>query len=176
MARFHPRNWFDRVFELGIVLKGLDGAGELIAGTFLLLVRPATISHWVVILTRGELAEDPTDFIATHLVAAAHRLSADDLLFVSLYLLAHGLVKVVLVVAILRNQLWAFPWMIITLIAFICYQLYQIVVDPRISLVLLTIFDAVIVLLTWREYKIIRRRRAAETPVPSDDADHAHTR
>ncbi|HEY9294540.1 MAG TPA: DUF2127 domain-containing protein [Microlunatus sp.] len=158
MALFRPRDWFDRLFEIGIVLKGLDGFGELIAGVLLLLVRPETIDHWVVLLTRGELAEDPQDFIATHLVAAAHRLDAHALLFVAIYLLAHGVIKVVLVIAILRNQLWAYPWMIIALIAFIAYQVYEIAIDPQISLVLLTAFDIAVLALTWREYRIQRRR------------------
>ena len=34
------------------------------------------------------------------------------MLFGAVYLLTHGLVKVVLVVALLLNKLWAYPWMI----------------------------------------------------------------
>jgi uncharacterized membrane protein len=30
----------------------------------------------------------------------------------AVYLLAHGLVKVILVAALLKNQLWAYPWTI----------------------------------------------------------------
>jgi uncharacterized membrane protein len=35
-------------------------------------------------------------------------------------------VKVVLVVALLLNKLWAYPRSIVVLLVFICYQLYRI--------------------------------------------------
>ena len=39
-------------------------------------------------------------------------------------------VKVVLVVALLLNKLWAYPWMIVVLLMFIGYQLYRIALQP----------------------------------------------
>lgn len=159
MSLFHPRSMLDRLFEIGIVLKGLDGLGELIGGLFVLFIRPATVSRWVTILTRGELTEDPHDFIATHLVAMANKLDSQSLMFVAIYLLAHGAIKVVLVLAILRNKFWAYPWMILALLAFIGYQVYELIIDPRISLLALTIFDVVVTALTWREWRVQRRLR-----------------
>jgi uncharacterized membrane protein len=67
-------------------------------------------------------------------------------------------VKVLLVVAVLRDKLWAFPWMIGFLIVFIGYQIYQISVAFSIGLILLTVFDAFIVWLTVIEYRKHRRR------------------
>jgi uncharacterized membrane protein len=48
--------------------------------------------------------------------------------------------------------------MIVVLLIFIGYQLYRIALQPSAGLVLLTAFDAVIVGLTWREY---RRQRGS---------------
>jgi uncharacterized membrane protein len=56
-------------------------------------------------------------------------------------------------VALLFNRLWAYPWMIAVLLLFIAYQLYRIVLDPTAGLIGLTVFDGVIVALTWREYR-----------------------
>jgi uncharacterized membrane protein len=78
-------------------------------------------------------------------------------IFGAVYLLLHGAVKVVLVIALLLNKLWAYPCMIIVLLIFIGYQLYRIAMQPRAGLVALTIFDAVIVTLTWREFRRQRR-------------------
>lgn len=88
-------------------------------------------------------------------------LTGSAVLYAALYLLAHGAVKVVLVVALLRNRLWAYPWMIAVLLAFIAYQLYQLAVSPTAGLVALTVFDAFVVLLTWHEYGRQRRHRAS---------------
>ena len=51
--------------------------------------------------------------------------------------------------------------MIAVLLAFIAYQLYRIAVSPTAGLVALTVFDALVVLLTWREYGRQRLRRQA---------------
>ena len=34
---FKPQNWLDRVFEIGIIGKGLNGAIELLGGLLLLI-------------------------------------------------------------------------------------------------------------------------------------------
>ena len=142
-----------------MTLKGLDGALETIGGLVLLFVRPATINHLARTLTQHELSQDPRDFISRHLVRSAGHLTHGTTVFAAVYLLSHGLAKVVLVVAVLREQLWAYPGMIALLGAFIAYQLYRLtVVRLTLGLSLLTVFDAFVVWLTWREYQAKRSR------------------
>ena len=160
MRVFHPRTWLDRVFENGIIAKGLNGLAELVGGVLLLLVTPAQIVRLAVAWTHEELSEDPHDLVATHLLHTAHGLTGSAVTFGAAYLLLHGVVKVVLVTALLLDKLWAYPWLIVVLLLFIAYQLYRIVLDPTAGLVGLTVFDVVIVALTWREYREQRRLRA----------------
>ena len=161
---FRPKDWLDRIFEIGIIAKGLNGLAEVIGGLLLLFVTPDAIRHLAGAVTQGELSEDPHDFIATHLLHTANGLTGDAVLFGAIYLLIHGLVKVVLVVALLLNKLWAYPWMIGVLLLFIGYQLYRIALHPTAGLVALTVFDVVIVALTWREYTRQRAGQACPTP------------
>jgi len=161
MSRFRARDPLDRIFEIGIILKGLDGVLEAIGGLLLLAVTPATINRLVARLTQHELSEDPNDFIARHLLGYAHGLTGSAVTFAAVYLLVHGIVKIVLVAALLRNQVWAHPWMIGFLHIFIGYQLYRLALAPTFWLTALTIFDAVIVWLTWREW----RRQTADRAV-----------
>ena len=149
----------DRAFVVGIVLKGLDGILEVVGGALLLVVSPATIDRLTRALTQHELSEDPRDFLATHLLHYTGALTGSAVRFGAVYLLSHGLVKIVLVAALLRNQLWAYPWMIVFLLGFIGYQLYRLTFAPTIGLVGLTVFDAVVTWLTWREYQRQRRVR-----------------
>ena len=145
-------------------LKGLDGALELVGGFVLLFTAPATINHIVRALTQHELSQDPNDFVARHLLHSAGELTHGTTLFAAVYLLTHGLSKVVLVVALLRDVLWAYPAMIALLGAFIVYQLYRLVIRPGVALALLTAFDAFIVWLTWREYRSKHHRPARLRP------------
>ncbi len=164
MSRFTARTPLDRVFEVGIILKGLDGVLETLGGLLLLAVTPATINTVVSRLTQYELSEDPKDFIARHLLRYAHGLTGPAVTFAALYLLLHGALKVVLVVALLRNQLWAYPWMIGFLVLFIVYQVYRLVLSPTAVLIGLTTFDALIVWLTWREWRKQTADRAIQRP------------
>lgn len=146
------RDWLDTAFLVGIVLKGLDGALELLGGILLLVISPGAIDRLTRAITQHELSEDPHDFVATHLLHAAGRLTTGSLRFGAVYLLLHGVVKIVLVAAVLRNRLWAYPWMIAFLLVFIGYQLYRLTFAPSSGLVALTVFDAIVVGLTAREY------------------------
>jgi uncharacterized membrane protein len=165
---FKPQDTLDRVFEIGIIAKGLNGLAELVGGLLLLFVSPGAIHHLVAMVTQGELSEDPHDVIARYLLHTADGLTGSALLFGAAYLLVHGAVKVVLVIALLLNKLWAYPCMITVLLIFIGYQLYRIVLQPSVSLVALTVFDAVIVVLTWREYR--RQRRIPGRPPATGSA------
>jgi uncharacterized membrane protein len=153
MPWFRPQDLLDQTFEIGIILKGLDGVLEVIGGLLLLVVSPATIDRVVTSLTQHELSEDPHDFLATHLLKTAHGLTGPAVLFGAVYLLAHGVVKVILVAALLKNQLWAYPWMVTFLAVFIVYQVYRLRLQASVGLAALTIFDAAIAWLTYREYR-----------------------
>jgi uncharacterized membrane protein len=159
----------DRAFRISIVLKGLDGLFEIVGGIVLLFVAPETLKSWVRSLTAHELAGDPHDFVARHLLHSASQLSRGTTLFAAIYLLSHGLAKVVLVVALLRGQLWAYPWLMALLGVFIVYQIYRLSDRFSIGLTLLTLFDAFVLWLTVLEY---RKRRAAGTQ-PSPGAGPA---
>ena len=164
MSRFKARDSLDRIFELGIILKGLDGVLETISGVLLLAVSPATINRLVSSLTQHELSEDPNDFIARKVLGYAHDLAGTAVSFAAVYLLVHGIIKIVLVAALLRNQIWAYPWMIGFLLLFIFYQLYRLILSLTFGLSALTIFDAVIVWLTWREWRKQTADRAIRLP------------
>ncbi|HEY2003713.1 MAG TPA: DUF2127 domain-containing protein [Candidatus Saccharimonadia bacterium] len=158
MAWFKPHNLLDRTFEIGIILKGIDGVVEVIGGLLLLVVPASLINSLAVSLTRGELSDDPHDFIATHLLRTAHGLTGTGLWYGALYLLSHGILKIVIVWALLRNKLWAYPWAIAFLLVFIVYQTYRVALDHSLGLTGLTIFDILVVWLTYREWNQQRAR------------------
>src|SRR5258708_4454216 len=150
----------DTTFKIGLVLKGLDGILEVAGGILLLFLSPHAIQHLVRVLTAHELTQAPPDLIARYLLHPTAHLNTGITIFGAIYLLSHGIAKIVLVALVLRDKLWAYPWLIALLLAFIAYQLYRITaVHFSIGLTLLTVFDAFLVWLTWREYRSKRDRR-----------------
>lgn len=146
------RTRLDRSFESVLLLKGLDGILELIGGVFLLVAGGDRVTNWTQSLTQHELSQDPHDFIANHLLHSTQHLHGSGLLFGVLYLLIHGLVKVVLVLAVLKERHWAYLWMIGFLSLFMVYQIYRLSLNLTLGLSLLTIFDGVVIWLTYQEY------------------------
>lgn len=154
-------NRVDRAFRVSLWLKGADGALELLGGLLLLIFPPDALGSLVRSLTRHELSEDRHDIIANYLLQQTHNLSKSATIFGALYLLTHGVIKLVLVVSVLRERLWAYPWMLGFLVAFIVYQAYRWALQPSVWLVLLTVFDVFVAVLTWIEYRKHRVALAA---------------
>lgn len=150
----HKPDLTDRAFRLGLILKALNGFIETIGGVLLLIIKPEQISRWATRLTEGELSKDPHDFIATHILKSAHDISSGSLVFGAIYLLSHGLVKLVLVVEVMRDKLWAYGALVVMLVVFVIYQLYRIIFTGfSWGMTLLTILDLVLIYLTAVEYK-----------------------
>jgi len=95
----------NQAFALALAIKGIDGALELIGGLILFVVPPSAISLIFRSLTQHELSGDPHDVIAIHVRAAAEQLagSASVRRFGVLYLIGHGVIKLVLVGALVRR-------------------------------------------------------------------------
>jgi uncharacterized membrane protein len=144
-------------FEIGVFFKGLDGVAEIIGAILLFVVPPGAISQLLATITQHELSEDPHDFIASHLLRMSERFSADSQLFAAMYLLVHGVVKVLLVWALLRKKLWAYPAAIAVFAAFSVYQMYRYVLSPSFSMIALTVLDVIVIVLTWTEYGRLKR-------------------
>jgi uncharacterized membrane protein len=139
-------------FRVGITLKGIDGVLEAIGGV-LLWFKVNTLNAWLQALCEHELARDKHDFIFSHLSIASQKLASGSPMFASLYLLSHGLVKVVLVVCLWANRLWAYPLTIAVFAAFVLYQSYRFTYTHSAALVILTLFDLLLIFLTWKEYQ-----------------------
>ena len=151
------RDLLDKTFVVALILKGLDGLLELVGGILLLVVSPETLNNLAHRLTQHELSEDPKDFWTHHLLHLTGNLHHTQT-FGALYLLTHGVVKLVIVVGLLRREHWAYYVAFVFLGGFVIYQIYRMTYAPSVGLALLTIFDLFIIWLTWREF--VRMRRA----------------
>jgi uncharacterized membrane protein len=142
-----------RLFQLAVVVKGIDGVLELLGGVLLLVVGPAALHRLVVVLARHELADEPDDWVVMTLRHLAATFSVETRHFASAYLIGHGVLKIFLAVTLLRERLWAFPTALSVLAIFVTYQLHRFVRTHSIVLLALTVVDLVVMVLIWREYR-----------------------
>jgi len=143
-------------FRLGVIIKGAISAAEIVGGVIIFFVPLSAVTDFVTRFAQSELLEDPNDFIATHSLALAQQFALTSSTFIALYLLSRGLIKLFLVVALLKNQLWAYPSSLVVLGLFVVYQLYQIFLTTSIFIIALTIFDLIVMWFIWREYQVLR--------------------
>ena len=151
----------DLAFLVGLVLKGVDGVAELIAGIPLLFLSHGQISSIAKALTAEELREDPHDLVANLVLHGAATITSGTALFAALYLIVHGVVKVAIVVALVIGAHRIYPWAIAALIGFVVFQIVEMIAHPSVGVALLTVLDVVIIGLTWREWR--QRRTFRQT-------------
>lgn len=143
----------DDAFKISLYLKAADGILECLGGLLLLILKPQQLNNLARLLTQHELSTNPNDFIANHILKSAHNLTSASLVFGALYLLSHGILKIILIIEVLRQRLWAYVGLIVVTVGFIVYQIYRLAYKPSLGLILLTLFDLVVIYLTQKEYR-----------------------
>lgn len=142
-----------RLFAASVLIKGVDGVLETIGGILFMFISPKALNSLVIFFTAHERSEDPDDWFATTLRHATHNLSPDTTLFVSVYLVAHGVIKLFLVAGLLREKLWAYPAALWFFGIFILYQLYRFSHTHSLGLLALSAVDLFVAVLVWLEYR-----------------------
>jgi uncharacterized membrane protein len=151
------RNAREVLFLVSVWFKGIDGFLELIGGMALLAVTPGLILHVVRLLTQDEITEDPRDLVANALRHFARHLTFAGEHFMAIYLLVHGVVKVVLVWALLARALVAYPASMVIFAGFVIYQMYRYTFTHGAGLLLLSVLDVAVIVLVFLEYRALRR-------------------
>ena len=141
------------LFRIGIVFKGLDGLTELVGGFLFVFFSSDAMSDFVDRNTRGVLQWDPDNLLAHSLRHSFDQMSPGGKIFVAIYLLGHGAIKVLMVAGLLRDKRWVFPVALVVLLGFIGFQIYHLCGHYSIGLVVFTLLDAVIAALVWIEYR-----------------------
>lgn len=145
-----------QMFRLSVWLKGIVSFGEIVAGILALVVPLSIVRNALAAVSNGSLGERLGNIVAPYLQEAISFLSAGTAL-IAFYLISRGLIKLLLIIALLRNKLWAYPSSLVVLGGFVVYQLYEFFLTHSVLLVGLSIFDLVVMYFIWQEYRIVKR-------------------
>ncbi len=150
MNRERDLLWF---FDLALVLKIVNGALEMLGAFLILVVPPMFIVRIIEIATAGELANDPDDFVATHLRSAAQTFAVHTHFLIAIYLILHGAIKIALVLGIFAKKRIAYPLFMLALGIFGSYEAYLGITRHENLLGVLAVFDCMLLVLTLYEYR-----------------------
>jgi uncharacterized membrane protein len=146
--------YFELIYKIGVGIKGFDGLVELAVG-IALLISPQLVHNILGGLAKelGEHHAHIFRFISEYIARVDGDLARGGIIFLIIFLITHGLVKLGLVYCLLREIVRAYPVALAILGAFLVYQAYVFVVHPTIGMALFTVLDAVIIWLVWGEYR-----------------------
>ncbi|MCS4532367.1 DUF2127 domain-containing protein [Corynebacterium sp. ES2794-CONJ1] len=146
-----------RTFKATLWFKLILGFFELILAALIKVIpveRWRDMAEW---LTRDQLLADPSAPFARAVINSVDSIDISTQNYIVFYLVVHAVVKTILIVAVLRGKLWAYPLMIAVLVGFVVYQSYEMYFEVTIGLLTLTIIDIILIWLTIHEWRIKTR-------------------
>lgn len=159
MFHLPTKTALDKAFAIGLGLKTLDAIVELAGGMFLLFAGPERLQEVVRNILASGWGEGANGFFATYLLHWSTQFKGGAVLFAAIYLVVHGVAKLVVVGEVLRGKLWAYPALIILVSLFALYQIYHMMTAGlTLGYVVLTLSDLLIIALTAAEYVRHRAR------------------
>jgi uncharacterized membrane protein len=135
-----------RLFQLAVVVKGIDGVLELVGGTLLLVVGPSALHRLGVVLARHELADEPDDWVVMTLRRGGRLPSKPGIS--PAYLIGHGVLRS-FSPTLLRGAC-GHSDRAVGAGNIVAYQLHRFVRTHSIVLLALMVVDLVVMVLIWR--------------------------
>ncbi len=143
-------------FRASILIKGFDSAVEIIIGAVLMFITAGGLYNFVTNLFSNEIAVDPRDFVATHIISWVSSITPDVKIFIAIYFLSHGLIKLGLLIGLWKEKVKLYPIAIGVFVLFIIYQAYKYIIQPSGWLIYLTVLDLIFIGLAILEYRHLK--------------------
>lgn len=158
MEALLEENQVYQFFLWSVLLKAAISLAEIAAGILFFFVTPEALISWTSMVAQNMVPEVLRGYALSAIASVGSELFVISALFIALYLISRGLIKCILIFAMLRNVLWAYPASLAVIGIFVLYQLYQIATTQSVLIVLITLFDLVVMYFIWKEYTLIKRR------------------
>lgn len=149
----------DVSFDVLLIFKSLFALGEVIAGIALFFLTPARLNALIARFTAGEIREDSHDLISNALINFGHHFTVGAQYLAAIYLLTHGLIKLITLFLLFRKIMWAYPISIVVFAGFIIYQMTEFFHNHHLTLLLVAALDLLMIILTILEFRSMRKAR-----------------
>ncbi len=148
-----------QLFDVTLLLKSIHALIEIIGGFIFIFVSKTAIITFVNFFIQDEITEEPNNRILNYISQTTQHLTGSSKSFAALYLISHGIINAFIIVALWKEKLWAYPVSFVVLGSFGIYQIYQYSFNHSLWLLGLTVLDAVILMLVWHEYGVVKKKR-----------------
>lgn len=161
LTEIRHSKWFDKAYKIGVGIKGVDGLLELVVGIWLIFA--PHVPHRLLQNAAQEAHEhNSTIFhlIEREVIHLDAQLTGKVLAFIIVFLIVHGVVKLVLVYCLFRKIHFVYPYALAGLLVLFGIQVTPLFRSPGdLALWFFTILDIIIIYLVWGEYQDIREEK-----------------
>jgi len=140
----------DVLFRIGLFFKAVDSLFEVVGG--LILTTPTKLSRYILAISKHE-AFRHHQVLAGRLDRLAETVTNHPSMPEAIYLMIHGLAKVILIAAIIRGKRWGYVGFVVVLSLFTAIELVRAITAREIVTGVFGIFDMFVVYLIYREYQ-----------------------
>jgi uncharacterized membrane protein len=140
----------DIVFRVGLVLKAVDSAFEVLGGV--LLAVPARLVRILLVISQHE-AFRHHQALAGRLDNLAQVIGTHTSIVQAIYLMLHGAVKLVCILAIFRGKRWGYTWLVFFITIFAGIELFQAIRAGEVLTGVFGAFDLVLAVLIYKEFR-----------------------
>ena len=145
-----------RTYFLGsVLLKGAISLAEMLAALVALIIPVSMLTEWTLYCVRLVLPLPLLAIAEPRIVSAGAALSLVGGGLIAFYLFTRGFIKLALIVAMLKQYVFAYPWSLVVLAAFVIYQIYELVHTHSLGILAVTLFDLVVMWFIWKEWRIV---------------------
>ncbi|SHI67460.1 DUF2127 domain-containing protein [Parasporobacterium paucivorans] len=145
-------NGLDIGFYAGLAIKAINALIEFVGGLMMIVLNHDWLNRLIRLVAIPELREDPNDFIMNYLVRLGQNLSINSQHSVAIYMLLHGITKLIVIWFLWKKKTWAYLPAVAVFGLFIAYEIYSYVHTQSPIMVPIIIIDVAIIVLIILEY------------------------
>jgi uncharacterized membrane protein len=147
------------LFNISIVLKGVDGLIELIGGVLFAILEKEVILKLIIDFLSYDLFKIPNKTVLELATTVSHDLDTSIRNFIIAVLIGNGFIKIAFAIGLLLRKMFIFPISIIFLIGLLIYQIIQTFYTPSLYLIFFNLFDFAVIVVIWLQYIHLKKSK-----------------
>lgn len=147
-------------FYGGLILQGANALAEFIAGLVMLIVGHEWLNTLVLQIALPELKEDPDDPLMNYLII--HGLNNSSFHSLAVFMLFHGLAKLIIIWLLWKNKMWAYPLAFVAFGIFITYEAHSFWQSQSLIMLLIVVLDLAIIAVIALKYRSLKRGKSKQ--------------
>ena len=146
-----------QLFKWSILIKGAISVVEVIVGTLVMFTPVSIITHMTDYVIKNFFGGKTEGFLVSEIISNAEALVNIGTVLIGVYLIGRGGIKLGLIIGLLRNKIWAYPWSLVVIGVLVLFQVFELIKTLHLGIIFVTAFDLVVMYLIWREWNIVKR-------------------